>query len=192
MQQRSQRYVRRQRGWLGQSPASAESRSEADAGLIADEAALRGRRRRRPHFDERMAATKALVGYTPEDESKVAATGPLLVPHISAIAAEVYRGLLARPETASQFCDASGVIGRRRLRSGSSPRSEIRSMHRRQSTWQPWDTRTCARINREDGSKPGTCSRPSRACRCSSWRFSPITCLIARSWVRVCVPGAGS
>ena len=106
MQQRSQRYVRRQRGWIEQASAGEE---QVRAAETDGKAALRGRRRR-SHFDERLDATSAIVGLTQEDGAWIARSQAYIAPHIPQVAEDVYRALLSRPETAVHFANVQGAI----------------------------------------------------------------------------------
>ncbi|MEX2245240.1 MAG: protoglobin family protein [Dehalococcoidia bacterium] len=65
-------------------------------------------RRTQPHFSRHLEATRALIGYTADDEALVHATRGALLPHAGAIADAVYQHLLARPETAAFFTLADG------------------------------------------------------------------------------------
>ena len=110
--QRAQRYVRRRRVWPGASPEQVESTDGTSlpaSALPAGNAPLQGRRRR-SHFDERLDATRQLVGLTPEDEACIDDSRSPIAAHIGDVADDVYRGLLAQPETAAHFADARGVI----------------------------------------------------------------------------------
>ena len=111
MQQRSQRYVRRQRGWIEQ--VSGSQASVGDEGMRATEAerksALRGRQRR-SQFSKRLDTTSAVVGLTPEDQAWIAKSQAHITPHIPEVAEDVYRALLSRPETAAHFANAQGAI----------------------------------------------------------------------------------
>jgi hypothetical protein len=111
-QQRSQRYARRRRGWLGETASDAGDPSAESIGipLTQPEESRRGRRRGRPHFDERIAATRELIEYTPEDEARIEATSHLLQPHIGAVTGQIYRELLSHPETSAPFRDAAGAL----------------------------------------------------------------------------------
>jgi hypothetical protein len=60
-------------------------------------------RRSRQQFAARLEATRALVGYTEEDEARVQATREAVLTQAEAIANTVYERLLSRPETAAQF-----------------------------------------------------------------------------------------
>jgi hypothetical protein len=73
--------------------------------------ALRGRLRR-ARLDEHFALTGRLIGAGPEDDDLAAGSRDLLRHHVDDVVDEVYRRLLAHPETAVQFSDANGrVIG---------------------------------------------------------------------------------
>ena len=87
MQQRSQRYVRRQRGWIGQGAGSQDPAGEE--GVRATEAdrksVLRGRQRR-SHFGKRLDTTSAIVGMTPDDQAWIAKSQAHITPHIAEVA----------------------------------------------------------------------------------------------------------
>lgn len=111
MQQRSQRYVRRRRGWLGTTSGNdaPENAGEHLNGSRRAESAPRGRRRR-SHFDERLDTTSAIVGLTPEDDACIAESRATIASQIPQVADDVYRALLSRPETAAYFTNAQGVV----------------------------------------------------------------------------------
>lgn len=67
-------------------------------------------RRRRINFGERIEATRELVGYTSADAARIEASRALLADQTPAVAEEIYKALLSRPETAVQFMDATGAI----------------------------------------------------------------------------------
>ena len=113
MQQRSQRYVRRQRGWIGQGAGSQDPGGEE--GVLVTEAVrksvLRGRQRR-SHFGKRLDTTSAIVGMTPDDQAWIAKSQAHITPHIAEVAEDVYRALLSRHETAAYFTNERGAIDR--------------------------------------------------------------------------------
>jgi hypothetical protein len=113
MQQRSQRYVRRQRGWIGQAAGSQASAGEGRVGATETDgkSVLRGRRRR-SQFGERLNTTSAIVGLTPEDEAWIAKSQANIAPHIPQVVEDVYHALLSRPETAAYFTSVQGTIDR--------------------------------------------------------------------------------
>jgi hypothetical protein len=76
--------------------------------------ALKGRRRGQS-FARRLESTRALVGYTAEDEARVRATSGIVLPQADAIADAVYRQLLSHPETALYFTLADGRPDRAHL-----------------------------------------------------------------------------
>ena len=67
-------------------------------------------RRRRINFGERIEATRELVGYTSADAARIESSRALLTDQTAAVAEEIYKGLLSRPETAVQFMDVHGAI----------------------------------------------------------------------------------
>jgi Protoglobin len=117
MQQRAQRYVRRRRAWLGATSDSEEPAAGSHrptGGASGAESALRGRRRRSP-FNERLEATTGLVGFTQEDQAWIDESRAPLSAHVSDVAHDVYRGLLAEPETAVHFANARSAIDREQV-----------------------------------------------------------------------------
>jgi protoglobin len=78
----------------------------------ADEpvAAPRGRRRR-SGLAEHFARTRELIGAGSDDDDVVAGSRTLLRRHVDDVVDEVYRRLLAHPETAVQFADGRGALG---------------------------------------------------------------------------------
>jgi Protoglobin len=75
------------------------------------------RRGHRAQFVEHVDAAARLVGWTPEDEACLEATRSLIHRQIEKITEDVYRQLLAHPEMATQFADATGTIPPERVRS---------------------------------------------------------------------------
>jgi hypothetical protein len=67
-------------------------------------------RLRRAHLDGQFARTSQLIGAGPEDDDVVARSRGLLRRHVDHVVDEVYRRLLAYPETAIQFSDGRGAL----------------------------------------------------------------------------------
>jgi len=112
MQQRSQRYVRRQRTWIGQAPGSqASAGEEGRASEPEGKTVLRGRQRR-SQFSKRLDTTSALIGLTPDDEAWIAKSQADIASHIPQVAEDVYRALLSHPETTAYFTNTRGAIDR--------------------------------------------------------------------------------
>lgn len=68
-----------------------------------------------PAFAQRLESVRAAIGYTDDDEERVHATRPLLLPHADAIAEAVYAHLLTVPETAAYFTLPDGRPDRAHL-----------------------------------------------------------------------------
>jgi hypothetical protein len=68
-----------------------------------------------PPVSQRLASTRATIGYTEDDERRVHATRPSLLPHADAIAEAVYAHLLSVPETAVYFTLPDGRPDRAHL-----------------------------------------------------------------------------
>lgn len=92
-----------------QRSAAEPGASQPAAAPQDSEGGPRGRRRR-INFAGRIEATRELVGYTSEDAARIEASSALISGHTGQMAEEIYRGLLARPETAVQFIDAAGAV----------------------------------------------------------------------------------